>query len=315
MRTPSARMVRITHPAMGLALLFRATCAYAELPSPAHRIELSAPRDFGYVMGEPIRHNIDVQVAQAFELEADFLPQPGSAVSDWLELRQAEWKREDRGGETAYHITLSYQVFKGVRDPEILTVPALPLRFRDGDSRIEVEAPAWNFTLTPLIPPKTPDENVALRGDLPPPTYPTGPHQAALAGFLIGITALLLYASWHLGLPPFRAINLSPFARAERTLRKLGRRSPSIEDYREALRLVHGAINETAGHTVLAGRLDRFLVEHPEFEGLREQLTAFFQVSQRVFFVSSEPQTPSDYSLDRLKQLCQQCRSIERERR
>jgi mxaA protein len=295
--------------------MFHAAGVSAELPAAIHGIELHAQRDFGYVMGEPIRNTIEVRVAKPFELESDFLPQPGSAVNDWLEVRQVEWKREDRGDETIYRIAITYQVFKGVREPETQAVPPLPLRFRDGDRHIEVDAPAWSFTLAPLIPPKTPDENVTLRGDVPLPAYPTGQHETALAGFLVGIAALLLYAAWRLGLPPFRATSAPPFARAGRALKKLRRQPATNEVYREALRLVHGAINETAGYTVFAGRLDRFLVEHPEFDGLREQFEAFFAVSQRLFFAPVEPGILSDYALARLEKLCRESRTVERRRR
>jgi len=301
--------------AVSFALMFHAAGVSAELPAAIHGIELHAQRDFGYVMGEPIRNTIEVRVAKPLELESDFLPQPGSAVNDWLEVRQVEWKREDRRDQTIYRIDFTYQVFKGVRDAETQTVPALPLRFRQGDSHIEVEAPAWNFTLTPLISPKTPDENVTLRGDLPPPVYPTERHETALFGFLIGIAAPLMYAAWRLGLPPFRTFVALPFARAARALKKLHRQPPSGEVYRQALRLVHGAINETAGYTVFAGRLDQFFIEHPEFGGLREQFEAFFAVSQRLFFASIEPDIPSDFALTGLEKLCRESRKVERRRR
>jgi mxaA protein len=303
------------HSPVGLALLFYAVGAWAQLPAAIHGVELHARRDFGYVMGEPLRHDIEIKVAKPFELEADFLPQAGSAVNDWLEIRQVEWKREDRGKETIYRIALTYQVFKGVRETETQAVPALPLRFRHGENSIEVEAPAWNFTLTPLISPKTPDENVTLRGDLPPPVYPTGQHKTALIGFLTGIVALLIYAAWRLGLPSFLALDASPFARAGRALKKLRRQPASGEVYRQALRLVHGAINETAGYTVFSGRLDRFFIEHPEFDGLREQFEAFFVTSQGLFFASIELDIPSDFALDRLEALCRESRKIEGRRR
>jgi len=297
-----------------LALLLHVAASGAELPAAVHGIELHALRDFGYVMGDPIRNDIEIGVAKPFELEADFLPHPGSAISEWLEVRELQWRQEDAGKETIYRIALTYQVFKGVREAEILSVPALPLRFRGADGSFEVQSPAWRFTLMPLISPKTVDENVTLRGPLPPTVYPTERPTAVLLGFLAGIAALLVYAAWQLGLPPFRAYAASPFARAVRALKRLRRQPPSYETYRQALQLVHGAINETAGYTVFAGRLERFLVEHPEFEGLREPFEAFFTASGRLFFASLEPDLPTGPALARLEELCRKSETAERRR-
>ena len=297
-----------------LAVLLSAASAGAELPAAVHGIELHAPRDFGYVMGDPIRNDIEIRVAKPFELEADFLPQPGSAINDWLEVRDVQWRREDSGKETVYRIALTYQVFRGVREAEPLSVPALPLRFRGADGRFEVQSPVWPFTLMPLIAPKIADESVMLRGPLSPPVYPTERLAAVLLGFLSGIAALLVYAARRLGLPPFRAFAASPFARAVRTLKKLRRQPPSLEVYRQAFLLVHGALNETAGYTVLAGRLGRFLAEHPQFEGLREPFEAFFTASERLFFAPVEPDIANGHALARLEDLCRQSRAAERRR-
>jgi mxaA protein len=297
-----------------LALLIRAASAEAELPAAVQDITLGAARDFGYVMGDPIRNEIEIKVAKPFRLETDFLPQPGSAINDWLEVRALHWGQEDAGQYTVYRVTLTYQVFKGVRETEIPSVPGLPLAFRGAEGSFQVESPAWPFTLMPLISPKTADEQVTLRGALPPPTYATERPATALSGLLFGVAALLVYAVRRLGLPPFRAFAASPFARAVRTLKKLRRQPPSHETYRQALMVVHGALNETAGYTVLAGRLERFLAEHPEFEGLRGPFEAFFSASGRLFFASLEPDIPTGPTLAGLEELCRRSRAMERGR-
>lgn len=295
---------------LSLFLALYVQSAWPELPPSVRAIELAAPRDFGYVMGEPIHHEITVKIAHPFALEADFLPQPGSAVNDWLEIRQSRWTREDQGSERIYRISLTYQVFKGVRETETVTVPVLPLRFSNGNDSTEIEVPAWNFTLTPLISPKIPDENVTLRGDLPP--VENTEHPGWLAGFSVAVIGLLVYALWRLGLPPFRAARAAPFARARQALKRLRRQPPTLDTCGTAFRLVHQAINETAGHPVFSKHLDRFLHERREFEGLREQLEAFFATSQRLFFETIGAETRPGDTLDWLDTLCQQAQRIEK---
>jgi mxaA protein len=269
-------------------------------PAPIRSVSVAPQRDYGLVVGETLASEIRVAVEPGFELEAAALPLPGVAVSDFLELREIGWAKQPQGGETLYRIRLVYQVFKGVRDAETVAVPALPLRFNRAGQAAEADAPGWNFTLTPIIPPGTADDTVALRGDLPPPSLPDrGPGRWLLA-CLAGLAGLGVYAGERAGLLRRRA---PPFVRAARALKTLGRQPSSLDTWRQGARLVHAALNETAGHTVLSGQLRRFLAARPDYAGLQAELEQFFRHSDRLFFAEAAD-WPADYPLARLEALC-----------
>lgn len=277
--------------------------AHAEgLPAPIRSVSIAPLRDYGIVMGETLVSEICVATESGYDLETAALPQPGSAINDFLELREARWTQEPQGNETVYRIHLVYQVFKGVRDAETLAVPALPLRFSRAGQTAETQAPAWNFTLTPIIPPQTADEAVILRGDLPAPPVSGHGHTRWLLACLAGLGGLGVYASARLGLFRRRA---PPFVRAARALKKLGRQTPTAETWRQGARLVHAALNETAGHTVFAGQLPRFLTIQPGYAAMQAELEQFFRLSDRLFFADAADY-PADYPWARLETLCRQ---------
>lgn len=287
-------------PAIALALLTLSNSASLSAEAPIHSISTTPQRDYGIVIGETVSAEIRVAIAPGFALETAALPQPGNAVDDFLALRESSWSQQSSSTETVYRLKLVYQVFKGVRDMETLTVPALPLRFNQGDQTVEAQAPAWNFTLTPLIPGNTADENVVLRDDLPAPTPADKGHQRWFLTCLAGLAILVIYAVWHLGL---LRRPIPPFILAVRLLKKLRRQTPSLETWRQGARLVHTALNATAGYTLLSGQLPYFLTSQPCYAGLQSELEQFFQFSDRLFFTDTA-EYPTDYPIPRLETLC-----------
>ncbi|CAL1239071.1 hypothetical protein [Candidatus Methylocalor cossyra] len=287
---------------LAAALALWSTAAY---PAPSLRVELAAPRDYGYLIGDLIVHRLTVELPAAYRLEPGFLPRPG-AVNDWLEIRSVAWDRTDEGDAARYRIRVTYQVFKGVRSPERATVPALPLRFT-GPEPLTLTAPEWSFSLAPLIAPETGDEAVAIRAPRAPEPASTLPQQRRLGGFLAGA---LVLGAWLLRGRLGWSRRPQPFHRAYRELRRLLRGPASPETYRTAAKLLHRALDETAGYTVFAGQLDRFCQQRPAFAALRAELAEFFAFSQRLFFTATA--TPADYPPPRLEALCRRCAAAER---
>ncbi len=286
-------------------MLFLAGSALPAAPEP--RIELAATRDYGYVMGDLIEHTLTVRVPESFALETGFLPRPG-ALDEWLDVRSADWTSERGNGDARYRIRLVYQVFKGVRGPEKARVPALPLRFT-GPSTLEANAPEWEFTLMPLISPQLPDEAVAIRDALSPEPIATAPHWHRVWIYLAGSLAL---AGWLISQRLGWSRRARPFARAYRELKKLLHGPVSPETYRSAVKLLHRALDETAGGTLFAGQVERFCESRPAFTEIREELVGFFTLSQRLFFTAPEAPAPADYPIARLESLCRRCAAMER---
>jgi mxaA protein len=296
-----------SHAAIPAAILLLWSALASAAPEP--RVELSAPRDFGYVMGDIIEHTVTVAVPEAYALESGFLPQPG-ALDEGLDVRAVDWDALRENGEIRYRIRIAYQLFKGVRTAEKALVPALPLRFR-GAELPEAKIPAWEFTITPLIPPQLADESVAIREGLPPEPLAATLHERQLLIYLTGVLAVLGYLAWRrIG----RTRRNQPFARAHRELKKRLRGPVSPDTYRAAAKLLHRALDETAGRTLFAEQVGRFCESRPAFAELREDLAGFFNLSQRLFFTSPNTPIPPDYPAARLEDLCRRCVAAERRR-
>ncbi|WP_221047572.1 hypothetical protein [Methylogaea oryzae] len=273
-------------------------------------VEFFAPRDGRYVMGDSIEHTVAVTLPRGYVLESEFLPKPG-AISDWLDLRRVDWDKENRGSEVRYRVRVGYRVFKGVRSAEKLAIPPLPLRFR-GANLVEAQAPEWNFVLNPIIPPNTPDNQVKVRDGLAAPAIELGPHRMRLAALLAGVVAVLAHLARRYQVLALLFRKRGPFERAHRQLLKLARRSSDPVVYRQAFRVLHRALDETAGQTLLTGHLERFFRSQPSFVELRGELELFFARSQRLFFAVPAAPPPADYPFERLEALCLQCELLEK---
>lgn len=259
-------------------------------------VELKPDRDYGIMLGEILGVEIRVVTEPGFQLETANLPQSGSPISDSLELREIDFEDVPVQAGTLHRLRLAYQVFKGVRGLEMLTVPALPLRFQRGEQIGEAEVPAWNFSLISLIPENLPDEAVVLRPGLPPPVVANA-HLHKLGLWLCVWVVLAIYAVWR------RRLAASPFLRAAAALKPLVRQPAQMETWRQAARLVHEALNETAGRVLLSGQLAGFMEEHPQFRPWQAELERFFAHSDESFFASMA-EFPEDCPVSRLEALC-----------
>jgi mxaA protein len=273
---------------------------------PAPTLEIAAPRDYGFVMGDIVETAVSVSVPENYALEAGFLPKPGT-LDEWLDVRSVAWDRESSNGRALYRIHLAYQVFKGVRSPAKATIPELPIRFA-GAAPLEVKAPALDFTIVPLIPPDLPDEKVASRPAAPPESEATEAHFRRLVLCLAGAFVAGSWLAWHRLGPARRA---RPFAEARRDMKLLLQGSASPKNFRAAARRLHRALDASFGGTLFAGQIDRFCAEKPSFAGLRDELADFFALSQELFFTSPESSVPADYPPERLAELCRRLASAE----
>jgi mxaA protein len=292
-------------------ILLLAPAANADAPSPIHAVESRASRTFGLVIGDVLEQEIRVRVETGYRLDTAQLPQPGGAVDDFLEIRRSDWSEQNIRDETLYRIVLRYQIFKGVRKAETLEVPALPLFFQRGDHAVETRAPAWRFTLSPIIPPEVADEQVTLADTLPAPEGPSAPEWFKLAAWCAALAGLLLYAAWRLEWPPFSRRD-RPCAAALRALKKLRAAPLDAAAFRQAVRLVHAALDRTAGYTLFPDRLAYFLDEHPAYAAHGAELEEFFALSETLFFAPDRATWPEDSNWRHLEALCRGLRQAER---
>ena len=99
-----------------ISMLGIAIALWASVPEPVQaqqavrRLELSTPRAFGYVIGDTIKHRIDLELVEPFYLDETSLPEAGQ-LSNRLELAAPVVRTESRSGATLYEIRLTYQTF------------------------------------------------------------------------------------------------------------------------------------------------------------------------------------------------------------
>ena len=58
-------------------------------------IQILTPREFGYTIGDTIRHELEVSLADPYRLDLTNMPEPGR-LNRWLEISAAEARVENR---------------------------------------------------------------------------------------------------------------------------------------------------------------------------------------------------------------------------
>ena len=272
------------------------------------RIELEAPRDYAYVIGDRIEQTLSLHFRDGRALDPTSLPAPGP-LSEWLTLRDSRLE-PDPAHAGIQRIHLTYQLFKGVRTPETVTIPPLALSLQGGGATEEIRAPAWSFTLAPVIPPDVTDEQVELRDSAPPQPVDAAPltHQlmgwlaaATLVASLIGLRASLIRRKTR------------PFAEAARELRHALKGRVDDDALRQAARALHRAFDRTFGQTLFAAEIDRFCAKHQAFAPHRERMERFFAWSRRLFFETGGAEDPrAPEARQALLELASGCEAAER---
>ncbi|NJD07422.1 MAG: hypothetical protein FIA97_13125 [Methylococcaceae bacterium] len=287
--------------------------AAAQEPGDALRLEVEPAIRAN--LGEVFRRDLRIHTGPGIRFDPQSLPVP-ARLEEGLELTASSWSGESRESEMTYRISLSYQAFRGIRRPERLQLPELVLRFSRDDRPLELTAPARDITLIPLIPPELPDERVTLKSPLPPVPEPADGIRRVLAVASGAMLSLLAYAAWQLALFPFHGRRRKPFARAWRELR-----GPLKKGANEAaFRIIHRALDQTAGYPMFADRLPLFLETHPVFSPLQEQFRRFFAASRQLFYApANRPRqigATAPYEVAReLTELCRLAMELEQERR
>lgn len=242
------------------------------------RLTVVDPRPFGYMVGDLLERRLSVDGAAPLTLARQSLPVPGR-VDSWLELRQVE---ASDAGESV-EVRLVYQLLNSPVEPATLSLPRVRLHIESEGRRYDPEAGEAEFAASPLLPPAAVGSAADRpRADLPPMPMDSGWRRARLAGYGALATLLAAALAWPL-LPRRRA---GPFARAYRELRRLPRPFDS-PTRRAALRILHRAFDETAGHALLESDLAAFLRAHPHFVG--GPADEFFTLSRQEFFGGAAP--------------------------
>jgi mxaA protein len=268
-----------------------AALTFLGMPSSAEAqvqsVKLVTPRLFGYFVGDVVQAVVEVRVDKGTEFVPASLPQRGS-LNQWLGLVRSNVEKVDERKADLYRFRFAYQNFYPALDVRPLEVPAFALSFKSGDRNYSADVPAWSFTIAPLrevLPAAKESGADYMQPDVLPAYYDARRDAYITLGLFAAALAALALLAYHLAWWPFRARKHRPFTEAARTVSKLLKKTEDVGPaYREALVILHRAVDATAGHAVFSQDVPVFVAQHPAFGPLKDKLQRFFASSQNVFF-------------------------------
>jgi mxaA protein len=278
----------------------------AELPPGVKSFSFDTPRAFGYVIGDLIRHEVQVETDAGQGIEAASLPKEGW-INRWLMLRRVDVRSDGKH----WILTLEYQTFYAPLEVKNLAIPGFELQLAGSSERLAV--PDWTFTTAPIreLSVLRAEGLPAVRPDAVPEPLPTFGPAAASAGFGLAATGALAWWAYLSAWLPF-GMRGRHFAEACRELRGLRRQEDGPEALRSGFSCLHQAFNRTLGEPLFIEGLDEFFRDHPAYDPLRHEIREFFQASYEVFFGDGAPVPPLD--LKRMEALARSCQLAERRR-
>ena len=273
--------------------------------------QVDEPRAYGHWVGDVVERTIRLELPAGLRLRGDSVPVPGRR-GQALELREA--LHEGPHDAPRQTLTLRYQVFAAPLQPRVLELPPVLLEFEPiGGGRVQtLRIDAWPLQLAPL----GPEEAANRRGlgplqpdaDAPPLDTRAIRLRGGLA--LSGLLLMLLGLAWVLLLRPRLLRQRQPFARLRRELATLPPQALA-DDPRAVFARVHAALRAQAGRNLLARDLPAYLDARPGLAPLADELLAFHQASETLFFQPGAGAAPG-WDLARLRRLAQELAAFER---
>lgn len=262
------------------------------------------PRSFGYAVGDRIERRIEIRTAPSWSLVQTNLPRPGR-LNAWFELAELALQSEKTQAETKTELRLTYQLLNSPAEPTVLLLPRLTLRFEGGGEAVEREVAPAEIFAAPLLPAAAADSTLDTpRADRKPEPIPVETLRSRLALYPLAAAVLLL--SMLIARQFARRRRAGPFVRACRELRRIAHAPPDGKRAAAAMRVVHRALDETAGYSVFLDNVES-LFASPHRAPLRERTRAFLDRSRQQFFAGAgEP-----LSLDELRDLARAWRALE----
>lgn len=236
----------------------------------------------GIQIGDVLNRTFDVEVDSVYQLPKSSLPMKGDNRNG-IELRDINVQTTKHGDKNVYTIALSYQVFASAAKPVVMTLPDEHLSFLGGAKALSIDIPAWRFWYSPLVAEGVTNAKDNLQPQTKPAMIDLKMHHTRLWIFLaLLVTGLLglVYVNADKRWLPFMN---GAFAQAHRHIKKLKNKQTSSKN---AFMYMHQAFNKIYGANLFATDLDEFLITHPKFIKLGDEIRKFFELSNRALFTS-----------------------------
>lgn len=285
--------------------------AQVENADPRVAMHLGAPRPFGQVVGDRVRHRITITVTEGAHLRRGSVPMR-RRIEDWLELQQVTVAADEGEDRSRYALTLSYQLFATPLGVTTYQIPGFTLYFAADGQSFPVSVPSWAYSQSPLLEMRVAHEGdniIHMRPDTLPAPVATGGFKLAMAAAAVVGSAAAGTLLWLLFV---RLAGVRrPFAETRTELRRLRAKPLDAERLQAGFRALHRGLDATAGQAVFSADLPAFCRAHPRFAGEQERLAAFFDESRSLFFGAAGFDEPHA-GWERLEALARRCRVAER---
>jgi mxaA protein len=256
-------------------------------------IEPVPPRTFGYSIGDRIERRVEIRLEAPWAIAQASLPKPGRQNA-WFELAEITTETEVVPTGTRVELRLVYQLLNSPVQPTVLLLPRLGLKFEGGPTPVERDVPPAEVFASPLLPVEAAGSTLDTpRADRKPEPIAVDKYRNRLTGYALAATFVLLWM-W-IALLVTRRRRGGPFVRACRELRRLAHAPRDPVQSAAAMRVVHRALDETAGHAVFLDNVD-VLFALPRRAPLRDRTHAFLAHSRKQFFAGSGEPLPLEES-------------------
>jgi mxaA protein len=247
----------------------------AEPPGAMVAATVDQPRAFGHVLGDVLTQRVLLE-HEGRSLQPQALPTAGR-VDLWLERGPA---RIETAAQGRRWLVIDYQITNAPRELKSIALPALNIGTASGPT---LAVGAWPVSVAALTPQEVLGQGdlQLLRPDRPVAALTTGAIERQLGLSLMALLGVLLvWTGWWVWRNALEARRL-PFARAWHQLRRI-----DDPDSAQAWRIVHRALNTSAGHVVYGADLARLMSQAPYLLPLRAQLEDFYRESTKRFFAA-----------------------------
>jgi len=237
-------------------------------------------RDIGYRVGDVVEQRVEVIVPAGFELDESSLPKRLGAGAH-IELRDVTHQTERVSKGIKHTFLFDWQVFRTLRDVRPIPLRALDLQFRQGSEILVARLQPAEILMAPMLPTMLTKEQATPREAIEPQIQPLQPILQQLAWSIVGLLVAVLYFAWRFDCLPFKTQHASPFRKAQREIRRLGKQQEALP---QSMRILSRAFNDYANTAVTQEGLKYFFSQHPETQPLQAEIEKFFLATQELFF-------------------------------
>ncbi|EMR12451.1 hypothetical protein MPL1_10097 [Methylophaga lonarensis MPL] len=254
----------------------------------------SLERSWGLQLGDELVLTITMPEPD-MTVDSSSLPQRDRRYGAWLHLNRIE--QADNG------LKMYFQLINVPIEKQALETPEFTVRTTEGQF---VTVPGVPMTIGSMLAADIGELRAAmLKPDHAPVLLETqAARQQVQLALLVLVLTLLVLAGWHLGLRPRHR---KPFANAVFHLFLMKWRGRKDAD--AATRLLHEAINQTAGTVIVHSHLQVIWDAAPWLEPLNDQIERFYQQSTAHFFAR---EAAGAVDFDEIYALTKACRAREK---